>query len=460
MLPNWAPKESSMKFSSIPVNRIISEKHPLVVLGLSATIAVVLVLRCFNAVFYPILFNEDGTQIFAYFLNNPYPSEIFRFYEGYISLIPNLIGFITTSLFPMHVVPYLMVSISLGFAVVALSMFSLRRFRFIMPDDKSRILVCLIVALFPLGNHALVTNVTFSIWNIFTIALLMILSPLPNSKWARSAQLGFIALAVFSHPYSVLLIPICIALIFMRPSLPDRMTNAGIIVLAVLYFFLGVNRSVVIPQADVTTILVTFECIVHRIVFEPVFGNNLRMILQEAGQPSVIYLLASCIVAALVAVVANNTKTPELKNKLPMFGFLLFVVLSLTYISVFGRLGKYESFLSFAWAQRYFYTQQLLFVFMIVLYAVGLASWKRWTTIAKIAVATFLVCYVSYLNIHHVPYFKTSREHGIATIRFLREADRQLSISRSRGEVPQQMILHRDGKWDIKIIVPGNEEHR
>jgi hypothetical protein len=302
--------------------------------------------------------------------------------------------------------------------------------------------------------------VTFSIWNIFTIALLMILSPLPKSNWARSAQFGFIALAVFSHPYSVLLIPICIALIFMRPSLPDRMTSVGIILLAVLYFFLGVNRSVVIPQADVTTILVTFECIVHRIVFEPVFGNNLRMILQEAGQPSVIYLFASCIVAALVAVGANNTKTKGLNNKLPMFGFLLFVILSLTYISVFGRLGKYESFLSFAWAQRYFCTQQLLFVFIIVLYAVGLASWKKWTTIAKIAVLAFLLGYGSYLNIHHAPYFKTSREHGIATIRFLREADKQLSISRSRGEDPQQMILHRDGKWDIKIIVPGNEEHR
>jgi hypothetical protein len=238
------------------------------------------------------------------------------------------------------------------------------------------------------------------------------------------------------------------------------MTSVGIILLAVLYFFLGVNRSVVIPQADVTTILVTFECIVHRIVFEPVFGNNLRMILQEAGQPSVIYLFASCLVAALVAVGANNTKTKGLNNKLPMFGFLLFVILSLTYISVFGRLGKYESFLSFAWAQRYFYTQQLLFVFIIVLYAVGLASWKKWTTIAKIAVLAFLLGYGSYLNIHHAPYFKTSREHGIATIRFLREADMQLSISRSRGEDPQQMILHRDGKWDIKIIVPGNEEHR
>ncbi len=396
----------------------------------------------------------------AYFLNNPHPSEMFRFYEGYISLIPNAIGFLATSMFPLYVVPYVMVAASLAFAVASLSMFSLRRFRFVMPDDRSRILVCLILVLFPLGNHAIITNLTFSIWNIFFISLLFMLSPLPRSNWAKAAQFCFLALAVFSHPFSVLFIPICIVLIFLRPSLSARMVNIGVVVLAVLYFFLGIKTTVVNPRVDITTILHTFECIVHRIVFEPVFGNNLRMILHDASQPSIINSFALFIVVGLVAVISSNTRIPSLKNKLPMFGFLLFVMFSLTFVSVVGRSVKYENFLSFPWGQRYFYIQQLLFVFIIVAYIVGLVSWKRLATGAKTGLLIFLFSYIYYLNIQHAPFFTTSREAGIATIQFLQEADRQLRDSNGRGEHPRQMILHRGGKWDIKIILPGNTEEQ
>jgi hypothetical protein len=209
---------------------------------------------------------------------------------------------------------------------------------------------------------------------------------------------------------------------------------------------------------DITAILHTFECVVQRIVFEPVFGNNLRMILQEASQPSVINSFALFIVVGLVAVISSNTKIPSLKNKLPMFGFLFFVMFSLTFVSVVGRSVKYENFLSFPWGQRYFYIQQLLFIFIIVMYIVSLVSWKRLATGAKIGLLIFLFSYVYYLNIQHAPFFTTSKESGIATIQFLQEADRHLNNSKNRGEYPRQMVLHRGGKWDIKIILPGNTE--
>jgi hypothetical protein len=436
-----------MKFSNIHINRIISENYTLVVLSLSLLIATILVLRCFNAVFYPILHCEDGTEMVAYFLNNPHPVEIFRFYNGYISLIPNTIGFLVTSLFPLYIVPYIMVAFSLVLSIAALSIFSLRRYRFIMPDDKYRVLICVIVALIPLGNHAIITTLTYSQWHIFIISLLMIIAPLPKSNLAKAAQFSFLALAVFSHPLSIVFIPICFVLLFVQPSLSNRITNIGIVMLVVSYQLFGINSTNISYKIDSTTFLVTFKYIVHRIIFEPVFGNNLRVILYDANQLLIINIFAIFVLCIIIIVLSTNN--PYLKNKLSLFSFLLYVISVVTFISVVSRSMTYGS--SNPWNQRYFYTQQLLLIFIFSSYIVGVINWKMLEIGAKIALIFFLFSYVYYLNVSNAPFFLTSKEQGMATIKFLQLANKQLSNSENKEKYPQQIILDRGGRWDIKI---------
>ncbi len=170
------------------IDKVIAQNYPLALAGLFILIATILGLRTFDAVFYPVLHCEDGTEMLAYYWNHPHPAEVFRFYMGYISLIPNIVGFLAVSLFPLHLAPYVMVLFSLSTATTAVSLFALRRFRPIMPDDKSRMLVSLILALLPLGNFAMLTNLTYSMWHLLLIALVLMAARLRNRPLRGSSS--------------------------------------------------------------------------------------------------------------------------------------------------------------------------------------------------------------------------------------------------------------------------------
>ncbi len=442
-----------MGIRRIPVARLITEHHTLAVLVLSCLIGLILVLRCFNAVFYPILFNEDGTRVVAFYLNNPHLSAVWQFYAGYVALLPNLIGYIIVAAIPLRAVPYFLVAVSVALAVAPLMMFSLKRFRFILPDDGTRLLVCLILAFFPLGNHALVTNLTFSIINIFAIALLLLLAELPGSLAGRIIQFVLVGLAVFSHPFSILFVPVCLALILLRRTLADRIFNGGIVGLVGIYYLVGVHPSAAGLGLSLPSLQATAECVLQRVLFEPVLGNSLRMILYQAGQASITNLAGVGIMALLVAVIAQRWREPALRNRVPVLGFVLFVIAGLTYLAVIGRNNLYNSFTELAWGQRYFLVQQILVLLVLVVHAVGLTGWDRLTVVARSAVAVFMLVFAAYLNLQHAPYFATSRDHGKMTMQFLRDVDSRLHQGGASRGGPREMVLHREGVWDIKINI-------
>lgn len=430
-----------------------NHNYPLIILGLFTLITIILILRCFNAVFYPILLCEDGTEMLAYYLNNPNPLEVFRFSRGYISLLPNILGFLATSLFPIYITPYIMVAFSLMIASASFSVFSLRRYRIIVRDDTSRILICLIIALIPLGNHAIMTTLAYSQWNIFILALLLIMAPLPTSNYVKVAQSIFIALAIFSHPISVIFIPICFILFFLRPSLTDRITNISIIVLVLLYSLFAVEPSSFNYKISINIIATTFKYILYRIVFEPVFGNYLRLLLQYANATLVINFLALFTLLILICSAVSyyiKTAKQNIKTDLIMFVFLLFVIFTVTFFAVVRCSVYYPNSLWGPHEQQYFYTQQLLFVFMAVLCIVRLIQWKSLAGRTKILLLILFMTYFSYLNIHNEIFFSTSKEQGMETMKFLKYADYYINSNKD-GKSPKQLILYREGKWDIII---------
>jgi hypothetical protein len=437
--------------------RLIAEHPRASALSLAIVIAAILIARCFNAVFYPILFNEDGTQILALYTNNPDPGLIFRIYAGYVALLPNTLGYLVTVLFPLPVTPYVLVWLSLVCAVAALSLFALRRFRFVMPDDRARYAVCLLLALFPLGNHALTTSLTFSIWNIFLVALLLTVAPLPQSRAAGVAQFVFVGLAVFSHPFSIVFIPICLVLLRYRRTRADRLFHGGIAALAAAYFFVGIEPGPVGPRINLGTLVATFECLAQRVVFEPVLGNGTRLALNGSGH-SPVNLLAICIVAAVVALVAHRWRRPGLENRTPVLVLIAFIMFTLTYISVVARTKLYEDFVSLAWAQRYFLIPQLLFLFVIVAHLVAPTDWSRLGRVPRSAALVFVLVFAWFLNVQHHPFFATSRQQSEQTMRFLRDARDRLNLDVPPDDGVRQMVLHRGADWDIKIDVENAGE--
>ncbi|MCG8456828.1 MAG: hypothetical protein MI919_11155, partial [Holophagales bacterium] len=288
-----------------------------------AAVASILVFRSFNAVMYPILHCEDGTEMLAYYLNRPHPLGVFRDYAGYVSLMPNLMGYAAARLLPPHVAPYAMVGFSLAMATAALSLFVSRSFRFVVPKDRSRALICLIVASVPLGNHALITNLTYSLWHIFLIALLSILAPMPATSRGRLAQAGYLCLAICSHPLSIVFVPICLVLSIARRSRGERLRNLGILVVVLLYAWLGIRSTETAGSGEeLAAVGISAEYVAHRVVFESVFGNRMRMILQGSHQTWIILRLALCAVAILMSLVLLEARSPGVRHRLALLAVL------------------------------------------------------------------------------------------------------------------------------------------
>lgn len=427
------------------------DRHPAgAVILLGVVIGLILVLRSFTAVFYPILFNEDGTKMVAFFTNNPQASSVFRNYAGYVALLPNFFGWLAVRLLPLPWVPYALVWISVLIATAAQTLFALSRFRVVMPDDRARMMVCLLLALFPLGNHALVTNLTFSIWNVFIIALLLTVAPLPRSPRGLILQGVFVALAVCSHPFSILFIPLCLGVLYFRRTSADRWFHGGIIALVLAYAFFGFQPDKVEPRFGLAMIPATFEAIAQRVVFEPVLGNNLRMILRDLGRITATNLLAVVVGAGVVGLIAAAWRKKGLRNRIPVLLLFGFLAVAVTGATLVGRTGMYEDFLALAWGQRYFVPGQLLLLFLIVSNLMVLVRWADLGRVVRVAVVVLLLAYAVYLNLEHAPYFATSREQSRVTIQFLREAEVGLKF----GVVPggaRRMVLHRGEPWDIEI---------
>jgi len=277
------------------------------------------------------------------------------------------------------------------------------------------------------------------------------LAPLPRSTAARIFQFLFIGLAVFSHPFSVLFIPVSIGLAFIRRTHVDRLFQSGIVVLAVAYFIFGVRPGTVGSRINVSSLLTTIETLAHRVVFEPVFGNNLRVALHQAHQDPAIILMAAGIIAALAILAIKGWNNPRLGNRVPMFGFAGFIILALTGISVVARTNLYESFVNIAWAQRYFLTQQLLILFILVAHAVSMVQWRRIPTLSRFVFLMVALVFLVGLNLHNRSFFATSKEQGDKTLEFLRQAEKRRDWGPVAGAGPQEIILRRPPEWDIRI---------
>ena len=73
-------------------------------------------------VFFPLLYNEDGRNIFAIFYNDHSLKNIFISYAGYVRVFPNIVGYLI-QFFPITWVPALYCLASLGFTAFAYSLF-------------------------------------------------------------------------------------------------------------------------------------------------------------------------------------------------------------------------------------------------------------------------------------------------------------------------------------------------
>ncbi|HVC97567.1 MAG TPA: hypothetical protein VND64_28050, partial [Pirellulales bacterium] len=122
----------------------------------------------------PPLFFEDGRELFAYYFEHREPSSILRSYAGYVSLAPNIVGYVGGWL-PVRWIPRTYSFCALFANSLACVLFYAKRFRPIVPSDTARATICLFLALMPLGDVAVLTLAMYMLWPLLIVLFLALL---------------------------------------------------------------------------------------------------------------------------------------------------------------------------------------------------------------------------------------------------------------------------------------------
>ena len=133
---------------------------------------------------FPVLFGEDGTELFAYYLDQRGLGSILRSY-GRIHLfrceLSRMAGRGPCRWQRSHgalAVAAVVVS------VLSLSLFTSSRFEGLIPRMRDRCVVCVCMTLVPVGSFALMTCTMFVGWHLLLVALLLLFAAPPAAGLA------------------------------------------------------------------------------------------------------------------------------------------------------------------------------------------------------------------------------------------------------------------------------------
>jgi len=413
-------------------------------------VTLIIFLRSPSAFLHPMLPYEDGTHLYAFYVGNPDLSRLFRFYAGYISLGPNAAGYLISNAAPVTA-PYLMPLASLVIAGAAMTVFALRRFRCIIPSDAGRVAICVAIAAMPLGDYGITSYLSYSLWNLLLIALLLTAAPLPASRPARLLQFAFTSLAIWSNPLSVVFIPLCLGLLYYRRTPEDRAFNAGLIAVTLLYIALGIRPETGAGEAAPSSIaaaVFTPRYILDRVVFETFAGSRIRAALHNRGLSALVYVGGACLSAAIAAALYLLRHRLTTAHRRALAGAAL-LILALSLLSVVGRGIDADARLG-AWNTRYFYIQRYaLLLILAVAAALAIPELRRRFSLAIPAAA--VVLFIIALNILERPFFTPPPARTAELLQFTRLVAAELDKpAASRSTDP--LVFPKDGRWDIRVL--------
>jgi len=401
--------------------------------------------RCPDALLYPILYGEDGTQALAFYYNNPQPSSIWRYYSGYISLSKNLIGYLVTKA-PIGFSPYLLSLISLLISAVSFSLFYSSAFKHIISSNRIRFIVCISIAAIPLGNHVLITCSDYSIWNLKLILILLTLSPFPKKRLWMALRLCLMTFLIFSPPSSFILIPVYVINMFREPFKPFSKCYLYLILVTIIYLCFGI-RSTDGPVTTpfIPTVHTTLRLLTDRVIFETFFGNEGSIFLFYKGLEPLVPAISAGIII-FISAVALKLHTTQKYNpcNLTIFCYII-LVMTLLPLLRYGTEHFDGSWL--IWAHRYFYIQKIMFI-LLISHLISIYTLKKRIHERHLIICfSFFILYVSLLNYYnnHV-YYKTSKEEGKRVEKFIKNVSAQEKMHGGRNNI--HMKLDR-GRWSI-----------
>jgi len=419
--------------------RLAELPAPVAVLLISA----LLFARHYDGVLYPSLWGEEGAVLLARSLNDPSPATILLPYNGYVSLVPNLIAWIVAKL-PIGVVPFLMAGSAFVISIAAYSLFVSRWFRSIVDDDRARRWIAVALAALPLGTPMIFSTLIYQLWHLLWIAVLLSAVPAPASRAGRITHLVVGALAICSHPLSIVVAPICAVNLIVYRSRHDRIKNLWFLAAVVAYLCLGIA-----PRAAATPLNVAVSYVpafvTERVVFDTIFGRYLRFV----GGAVWARVGAVCLLGMLACVLVR-WRDRFSRRDWTLFAGAGAVILALSLGSAIGR-PPHKYLMRYV---RYAYVQQLVLVLVlgIVCRRVLVLSGRE-----RIAAMGLALLFLARTNAANSYLFETRRDpHARQLALFLHEVEEQ---NHGQGPFHDRIAVLDRGRWSIRILPPEQRGH-
>ncbi|MBT5869208.1 MAG: hypothetical protein HOH38_10260 [Nitrospinaceae bacterium] len=358
-----------------------------------------------NGVFYPNLLYEDGTSLFQPFYNGRELSYIFDYWNGYLYIVPKVIAYLL-SFFPASLIPHFYALVAMLFAAITfVILFEMLQNFF---EERFAFFSTLILVVLPLGYHHLITSLSFMIWNIFLVLVLLYFIPVPQSKYKRwFYSVAGMVMAV-SHPLAVLMLPLYLYRLRMDPQ--NKWVHGLFALAVILYFGLGM-----VPKAmHFSQLSVLYHALMGGVVVGSIFGpiKTASFIIHDS-----LSVYGAMILVLLFALwgVFWSEKT---RGEKELFFVSLYLIVSTVSISMLA--GNYNEKLMIPWEMtRYLFVARVLF--WVLLFSACLPLIRRSVKMIYLCVLLMgLVLIANTLGPYNGVYkYYTSNNRGKAVLEFV-----------------------------------------
>ncbi|MFC1762666.1 hypothetical protein ACFL6U_11370 [Planctomycetota bacterium] len=430
--------------------------------GVFIAILIILGIRSGKSIIYPPLRWEDGTHMLAFYFNSTNPADIFRFYAGYISLIPNAIGYLATR-FPVIYAPYVMAWSSLVIAAYGFYLISSSRFEWVISSLRLRIVIAILLSLLPLGGLNYVLNLTYSQWNILFIVTLLLASPLPNGFRARLWEVLLVSLCIFSHPLTIGLLPLCIIRFFVTKDKVGRIIALVYAFLIILYPLITmVYVTLVSPgrlshfNLSFSTVWLSTKVFLCRSLVGAFTGTGVVSSV-VASEDGVAYVCLAGIVIILLTILASTFQHNRVRHlSWCILGFGL--ALGFIFVSCATRNGDQSWIFRGNWRE---YTSRLVCALCILTQLVPVLwqALSKQVFLRKTLLLTAIVIYLIAINIHGQFFYRSPLGEGRRLRAFVQEVHQDMIRAKQGDNYKEEHVFNRGGHWDIVLNIDKRLHH-
>ena len=390
----------------------------------------------------PVLMVEDARFLFGFYYQHRDPASIFRFYFGYVSLVPNLVGYLAFFL-PTPFVPHLFVLFPLLASSAAFSCFFASGFRSLVPSDAARFAICLVLAAAPLGDALLIGNTMYSIWSLLLLLSLCSLLPLRAGASVGAGWLvlrGFVmSLMACSHPAAILLLPIWLASALRERSRRAFFFYGGLIAVMLAYFVWGVRPGELAMPNPIDALAATAVLVAERVAGVALLGVEGGRVASRSAL-GVALLWTSLVALALLLwgwLSGLQKRTAQQSFQLIAVAYLIVALTGLAWLTREAGSHEIGDRLRYFWLQRELY----LVLFFSAATAFSCARSSGWLSArgSRAVVVLLLVGWLGCLNYFDNWRYQVRRTAGYQVESFIADVVRQEAIHGDRSQISARL---------------------